>query len=33
MELHLGPIDDIDTIWVNGVKIGGTIGITKNADT
>ena len=24
MELHLGPIDDADTVWVNGVKIGST---------
>jgi sialate O-acetylesterase len=24
MELHLGPIDDIDTVWVNGVKIAST---------
>lgn len=29
MELHLGPIDDIDTVWVNGVKIGGTVGYNK----
>lgn len=26
LELHLGPIDDIDTVWVNGVKIGTTFG-------
>lgn len=26
MELHLGPIDDIDTTWVNGVRIGSTSG-------
>jgi sialate O-acetylesterase len=24
LELHLGPIDDIDTVWVNGVKIAST---------
>ncbi len=24
LELHLGPVDDIDTVWVNGVKIGTT---------
>jgi sialate O-acetylesterase len=24
MELYLGPIDDADTTWVNGVKIGST---------
>lgn len=24
LELHLGPIDDIDTVWVNGVNIGTT---------
>jgi len=24
MELHLGPIDDIDTVWVNGAKIAST---------
>jgi sialate O-acetylesterase len=24
LQLHLGPIDDIDTVWVNGVKIGTT---------
>lgn len=24
LELHLGPIDDIDTVWVNGVRIGTT---------
>lgn len=24
MELHLGPVDDIDTLWFNGVKIGST---------
>jgi len=29
MELNLGPIDDIDTVWVNGVKVGGTIGYNK----
>ena len=21
--LHLGPIDDRDTTWVNGVRVGG----------
>ena len=26
MELHLGPIDDIDTLWFNGIKIGSTAG-------
>ncbi|MCI0500030.1 MAG: hypothetical protein L0Y36_10215 [Planctomycetales bacterium] len=26
MELHLGPIDDIATIWFNGVNIGTTFG-------
>lgn len=26
MELHLGPVDDIDTLWFNGVKIGTTAG-------
>jgi len=25
-ELHLGMIDDIDTTWVNGVKVGATVG-------
>jgi sialate O-acetylesterase len=29
LELHLGPIDDIDTVWVNGVKIGSTFGWMK----
>jgi sialate O-acetylesterase len=24
LELHLGPIDDIDTVWFNGVKLGST---------
>ena len=24
LELHLGPIDDIDTVWVNGTRIGTT---------
>jgi sialate O-acetylesterase len=26
LELHLGPIDDIDTVWFNGVRIGSTTG-------
>lgn len=26
LELHLGPIDDIDTVWVNGRRIGTTSG-------
>lgn len=26
LELHLGPIDDADTTWVNGVEIGSTSG-------
>lgn len=30
MELHLGPIDDADTLWVNGVRIGSTSGSGKN---
>jgi sialate O-acetylesterase len=25
-ELQLGMVDDIDTTWVNGVKLGGTVG-------
>ena len=29
LELHLGPIDDIDTVWVNGVRIGTTRGWDK----
>lgn len=24
LQLHLGPIDDLDTVWVNGVEIGTT---------
>ena len=30
MELHLGPIDDIDTLWVNGTRIGTTTGWLQN---
>lgn len=26
LDLHLGPIDDVDTTWVNGVEIGTTSG-------
>jgi sialate O-acetylesterase len=26
VELHLGPIDDNDTTWVNGTQVGATIG-------
>jgi len=26
VELHLGAVDDDDTTWVNGVKVGATIG-------
>ncbi len=26
LELKLGPIDDIDTVWVNGVRVGATKG-------
>jgi sialate O-acetylesterase len=26
LELSLGPIDDIDTVWINGVHIGTTLG-------
>lgn len=26
LALHLGPIDDVDTTWVNGVKVGETNG-------
>ncbi len=29
MELHLGTIDDIDTLWFNGVKIGTTAGYDR----
>lgn len=24
LELRLGPIDDIDEVWINGVRVGGT---------
>ena len=30
LEMHLGPIDDSDTVWVNGVHIGST---TRSWDT
>jgi len=29
LELRLGPIDDIDTVWVNGIRIGATNGSDK----
>ena len=29
LELNLGSIDDVDTVWVNGVKIGSTFGWEK----
>ncbi|MBP8605543.1 MAG: hypothetical protein KBI46_06865 [Phycisphaerae bacterium] len=29
MELHLGPIDDIATVWFNGVNLGTTFGYNK----
>lgn len=28
LELHLGPIDDADTVWVNGIRIDSTGGYT-----
>ena len=30
LELNLGLIDDIDTVWVNGVKVGTTVGPDKH---
>lgn len=29
LELTLGPIDDIDTVWINGVKVGTTVGYDR----
>jgi sialate O-acetylesterase len=29
LELNFGQIDDIDTVWVNGIRIGGTAGYTE----
>lgn len=29
MELHLGPIDDIATVWFNGINLGTTFGYDK----
>lgn len=29
MELHLGPIDDIATVWFNGVNLGTTFGYSR----
>ena len=26
VELHLGAVDDNDTTWVNGMKVGATMG-------
>ena len=25
LELHLGLIDDMDTVWINGIKVGRTL--------
>jgi len=32
LTLHLGPIDDDDATWFNGVKIGGVVGYNKPRD-
>jgi sialate O-acetylesterase len=32
LALHLGPIDDRDTTWVNGVRVGGDAHFDRNRD-
>lgn len=32
LHLHLGPVDDIDTTWVNGTRVGGTSGYNLPRD-